>query len=426
MFPAGTGRVQFDDSVASAVATGDIRTYDVSVSSAANPLTVTLVWRDPQGSTIQNRLHLRVTEVATATTFTSDPIGDIRNNVQKVIVNAPTPGLWQIEVEGVDVVTGIPELLPAVRQDYALVVSNATGFSCNPSDIVQVIDKSGSMGFSGYMEPAKERAKQMIDIMQINDQAGVVTFNSAAGVVFPLTLINNQSVKDDAHVVIDPVTAGGTTDLREALEDGATALGADVGRPRAIVFLSDGFHTVATPAIDDPFLDSIAAQNIRVYTIALGPDSDFGVLKNIANRTGTGAVNTVESAADLYKLHEIYYSIIGGVGCGGVVHLNSTSITETLTDSVAIDSTTREAHYACSWKAPGADFEFLLRRRVYALAALHARPVPWEVLLRAPPTEPPPRPLSPPGREPACAGFRVSAAGTGESLRAPRIRFRMR
>jgi subtilisin family serine protease len=361
LFPAGTGRVQFDDSLDNAVATGDIRTYDVLVSSAANPLTVTLVWRDPQGNTIQNRLHLRVTEVASATTFTADAIGTIRNNVQKVIVNAPAPGLWQIEVEGVNVVTGISELLPAVRQDYALVVSNATGFSCNPSDIVQVIDRSGSMGFSGYMEPAKERAKQMIDLMQINDQAGVVTFASAAGVAFPLTLIDNQSVKDDAHAVIDPVTAGGSTDLREALEDGAAALGADVGRPRAIVFLSDGFHTVATPAIDDPFLDTIAAQNIKVYTIALGPDSDFAVLNNIANRTGTGAVNTVESSADLHKLHEIYYSIIGGVGCGGVIHLNSTTITETLTETVAIDSTTREAHLACSWQAPGADFEFQLR-----------------------------------------------------------------
>ncbi len=103
------------------------------------------------------------------------------------------------------------------------------------------------------------------------------------------------------------------------------------------------------------------AQNIRVHTIALGPDSDFDVLNNIANRTGTGAVNTVESAADLHKLHEIYYSIIGGAGCGGMVHLNSTSMTQTLTESVVIDSTTREAHFAYSWQASGAEFECVLR-----------------------------------------------------------------
>src|SRR6185503_18268706 len=115
-----------------------------------------------------------------------------------------------------------------------------------------------------------------------------------------------------------------------------------------IVFLSDGKHTVATPAIDDPFLDAIAAADIKVYTIALGPDSDFTVLNNIANRTGTGAVNTVASAADLHLLHEIYYSIIGGIGCGGVVHLNSATIAETLTENVPLDNTAREAHFAVS------------------------------------------------------------------------------
>jgi len=33
-----------------------------------------------------------------------------------------------------------------------------------------------------------------------------------------------------------------------------------------------------------------------------------------------------------------------------------------------------------------------LARRVYALAALHARPTPWEVFFHAAPTEPPPSP----------------------------------
>lgn len=361
LFPAGTRRVQFDDTLDNAVATGDIRSYDIHVSNGLQPLLVTLVWRDPPGATIQNRLHLRVTHVATATTSTADPIADIRNNVQKVIVTAPAAGLWQVEVEGVNVATGVAELLPALRQDYALVVANASGFSCNPSDVVQVIDRSGSMGFSGYMGPAKERAKQMIDILQINDQAGVVRFNSAAQEVFPLTPIDNQDVKDDAHAVIDPITAGGTTDLREALDQGVTTLGADTGRPRAIVYLSDGKHTVASAPIDDPQLDAIAAANIRVYTIALGPDSDFAVLNNIANRTGTGAVHTVESAADLHKLHEIYYSIIGGIGCGGLVHLSSASLVEGLTETTVIDKLAREAHFAVSWHDPAAEIELRLR-----------------------------------------------------------------
>jgi subtilisin family serine protease len=363
LFPAGTRRIQFDDTLDNAVVTGDIRTYDVFVSSVAEPLAVTLVWRDPSGAAIQNQLHLRVTHVASGITSTADPIGTIRNNVQKVVIDPPQLGLYTIEVEGVNVTTGIPEFLPALRQDYALVVANATGFSCNPSDIVQVIDRSGSMGFFGYMEPAKERAKQMIDILQINDQAGVVTFAAATDEPFPLTLIDSEDDKNDAHAAITPIVSGGMTDLRAGLAQGQTTLGPDTGRPQAIVFLSDGFHTTATAPIDDVFLDGLAADGIKVYAVALGPDSDFGVLNNIAARTGTGAVYTVESAADLHKLHEIYYDIIGGLGCGGLVHLSSATVgLETgLTQRVSIDNTVREAHFAMSWETLGNSFDFTLR-----------------------------------------------------------------
>jgi phage terminase large subunit GpA-like protein len=50
-------------------------------------------------------------------------------------------------------------------------------------------------------------------------------------------------------------------------------------------------------------------------------------------------------------------------------------------------------------------------RRVYAFAALHSRSVPWEVLAKAAPTEPPPAP--PAGREPAPEG-----PGRNQSVRA--------
>ncbi|KAF5428909.1 Serine protease [Candidatus Methanophagaceae archaeon] len=361
LFPIVTRRVQFDDNLDNAVTTGDIRTYEVFVSSTDEPLAVTLVWRDPAGNTIQNRLHLRVIPVDSGTTFTADDITNILNNVQKVVIDPPQVGLYRIEVEGVNIGTGVPELT-GLHQDYALVVANAMGFSCNPSDIVQVIDRSGSMGFSGYMTPAKERAKQMVDILQINDKAGIVSFHASADEILPLTQINSQGDKDNAHTIIDTVTSAGMTDLREALEQGMTTLGLDTGRPRAIVFLSDGKHTVLTPAIDNPFIDSIAAGNVKVYTIALGPASDIPVLDTIANRTGTGSAYTVESAADLHKLHEIYYNILGDIGCGGVIHLSSDSVDlgNGLKQAVAVDASVREANFAVSWELAGAYLDFSL------------------------------------------------------------------
>ena len=125
LFPPGSDKVLFDDKLDNAVSTADIRVYRLSVSSQFTPLAVTLVWRDAADDTIQNRLHLRVIHLDSGTVSTSDDFDDIRNNVQKVLISSPKPGLYGIEVEGKNITQGIHELLPAIRQDYALVASNA-------------------------------------------------------------------------------------------------------------------------------------------------------------------------------------------------------------------------------------------------------------------------------------------------------------
>jgi len=61
------------------------------------------------------------------------------------------------------------------------------------------------------------------------------------------------------------------------------------------------------------------------------------------------------------------------------------------------------------WFKPSGVRNEALDRRVYALAALHARPVPWEVLLRAAPSEPPtpPEPTRPAAPAPRPTGRRL-------------------
>lgn len=112
---------------------------------------------------------------------------------------------------------GIPEFPGELKQDYALLVANAVGFSCNPSDIVQVIDRSGSMGFYGYMEPAKQRASELADILKINDGLGIVSFSSSASpeVPVPLTPVNSQLDKDAIMSTISTIGSSGATDLKE-------------------------------------------------------------------------------------------------------------------------------------------------------------------------------------------------------------------
>jgi phage terminase large subunit GpA-like protein len=69
------------------------------------------------------------------------------------------------------------------------------------------------------------------------------------------------------------------------------------------------------------------------------------------------------------------------------------------------------------WFKPSCKRSEALDRRVYALAALHARPVPWDVLLRTAPTEPPPSP-SPPEEDVLPTTSILAPAFAGELLRA--------
>ena len=57
------------------------------------------------------------------------------------------------------------------------------------ADVMLVIDRSGSMESSGYLEPAKEAAKQFVNFMQEGDRVGVASFDDDPFLDFPLTAI---------------------------------------------------------------------------------------------------------------------------------------------------------------------------------------------------------------------------------------------
>ena len=172
--PPGTGQQSFSDDVQLAVATGEIRTMSVTVADPAQPLRITLVWTDRPGKGLQNRLYLRVVPPGGGTAVDGDVTAfpTATNNVQRVHIATPVAGTYTVQVHGLSVPFGIPALAPALRQDFALAISNGVGFSPKPVDLVEVVDHSGSMGFYNFVTPARERSKQLIDVLRINDRAG--------------------------------------------------------------------------------------------------------------------------------------------------------------------------------------------------------------------------------------------------------------
>lgn len=372
LFPETTRRIQFSDSPEYALQTGEIRTFHIHVHDNSRPLKVTLVWTDAPGAGVINELYLRVEapsgiihdgdydDQGQLNPYANVGVNGVQNNVQQITIQTPELGQHSIHVIAVNVTEGIDpsprtDLNPNVPvQDFALVVSNGTAYSKQPISLMQVIDKSGSMGYFGYMEPAKLRAKEMVDILQINDKTGGVSFNQLASLDHNIIPISSFNDKEDVKNAIEPLTSGGTTSIGAGIDLAQAQFTGD-GLPHAIVLISDGFSNTPPYAIDPPdgsapvvdsnFIDS----GTVIYTVALGPTTDINRLENIASIT-SGQFYQIHGFSDLHKLHEIYYNIQSLASGNEIIELDSDEVSpgDTNIHLVEIDDDTFEAFFACS------------------------------------------------------------------------------
>lgn len=112
--------------------TGEVHAYSSSISTSAIPLKITMVYNDPPPANanvshpVVNNLDLKVTSpsglvylgnVISGGVSQTGGSADCLNNVEMVIIPAPSIGLWSIEVLGTSVNVGSP------GQGYALVVT---------------------------------------------------------------------------------------------------------------------------------------------------------------------------------------------------------------------------------------------------------------------------------------------------------------
>lgn len=187
----------------------------------------------------------------------------------------------------------------------------------SPVNVVQCIDRTGSMTAFGYEEPARANARRFVDMMSIGDSAGVVSFadpssdplatppEDRAVVEHPLTLIDSAGDYSAIISDIDDIVFGGWTSIGAGLQKSADVL-APASTRKAIVLLSDGYEN------RDPSAASVLAtfpSDIRVYTIALGAAADIPLMQDIAADTG----GLFYQSPDALELHEIYNHIRSAV-----------------------------------------------------------------------------------------------------------------
>ena len=151
----------------------------------------------------------------------------------------------------------------------------------NPTDIVLILDRSGSMAGSP-LENLKTGAKAFISIIQdatggtqtgeigSGSRIGIVSFAAAAVVAAPLT----TSVAE-LNAAVDDLTAGGATNHAAAFQTATQLFDPLSANTKVMVMFTDGNTTAGAPPA--PVAEAAKAQGITIYCIGLSGDQGLDV-----------------------------------------------------------------------------------------------------------------------------------------------------
>jgi Ca-activated chloride channel homolog len=243
-------------------------------------------------------------------------------------------GAYAVRFTNLDLLASVVGKRPGIRRHVptALFLIGLTGLilaaahpvlnlevARNRANVMLVIDVSGSMQATDVLptrlEAARSAGRKLLQQLPANAQVGLVSFNSAASLVTPLT-----GNRDTVGAALDSLRPNGGTAIGEgisaALEELAKANAATPGTakpPAMIVLLTDGSSNAGI----DPQVAAARAKAAAVPVVTVGVGSrdqptfvrgqrvdavDEAALRSIATTTG-GKYYYAEAAGQLSQIY---------------------------------------------------------------------------------------------------------------------------
>ncbi len=173
-----------------------------------------------------------------------------------------------------------------------------------PTDLILVLDRSGSMADGQKLEFAKAAVRSLIDRLDDQDRIGLVTFDDAAAVDFPLAAAT-RGARAELGQLVSRLGTGSGTNISDGLERGRALLLATTGRSSRVILLSDGMANsgVVSPDGLTAIVKSIGRAGAVVSTIGMGLDFNETLLARLADH-GMGNYSYLASLSNLGQVLE--------------------------------------------------------------------------------------------------------------------------
>jgi Ca-activated chloride channel family protein len=175
------------------------------------------------------------------------------------------------------------------EEGYFLLVGNPTGEDSEKvleKDVLFVLDTSGSMR-GEKIEQARSAIEYCLAHLNAGDRFNIITFGTdVKGFRDGLVKRSDAELKA-ARQWIEEAVANGQTNIAAALEKALSGEAAK-GRPRIVIFLTDGVPTVGE-LVPDEILKNVPRWNVsgsRIFVVGVGNEVNAHLLDNLAEAGG--------------------------------------------------------------------------------------------------------------------------------------------